>query len=72
MDVEFVVQDEREALALLLHEGLTEAVLEFYLAGRVDCGDLLGFHVQDNSICETLLVVTTQDAEFIRADSAED
>ena len=41
--------DEREVAALLLHEGLTEA-FELNLAGRVDCGDLLGLHIQDNYV----------------------
>ena len=43
------VADEREEEALLLHEGLTFAG-ELDLAGRVDCGDLLGYHVQDNPV----------------------
>ena len=38
--------DEREEEAVLLHDGLTAAD-ELDLAGRVDCGDLLGLHVQD-------------------------
>ena len=41
------VCDERDKGARHLHEGLTSAA-ELDLAGRVDCGDLLGLHVQDN------------------------
>ena len=37
---------ERKLKALLLHEGLT-VEFELDLAGRVDCGELLGLHVQD-------------------------
>ena len=42
-------EDERDELALLLHEGLTEAG-ELDLASRVDCGDFLGLHVQDHPV----------------------
>ena len=35
---------ERKVTALLLYEGLT-VEFEIYLAGRVDCGDLLGLHI---------------------------
>ena len=49
VDVSVGVVDEREEEALLQHEGLTAAV-EPNLAGRVDCGDLLGIHVQDNPV----------------------
>ena len=41
--------DEREVTALLLYEGLT-LVDELDLAGRVDCSELLGLHVQNNSV----------------------
>ena len=40
---------EKKVTALLLHEGLT-VEFEIYLAGRVDYGDLMGLHVQDNSV----------------------
>ena len=49
VDVVVGVADEREEEALLQHEGLTHAD-ELDLAGRVDCGDLLGLHVQDNPV----------------------
>ena len=45
----FAIDNEREELALHLHEGLTEA-FELELAGRVDFGDLLGLHIQDNPV----------------------
>ena len=48
-DIVVGVLDEREETALLLHEGLTDAV-EPLLAGRVDCGALLGLHVQDHPV----------------------
>ena len=49
VDVVVGVFDETEELALLLYEGLTLAA-ELDLAVRVDCGDLLGLHVQDHPV----------------------
>ena len=49
VDIVVGVLDETEEKAWLLHEGLTLAD-ELDLAGRLDCADLLGLHVQDNPV----------------------
>ena len=69
MDVSVFVMDEGEEKALHLHEGLTQGV-ELELARRVDCSHHLGLHIQDNPVC-SISLATTQDAELINADLAE-
>ena len=70
MDVSVFVMDEGEEKALHLHEGLTQGV-ELELARRVDCSHHLGLHIQDNPVC-SISLATTQDAELINANLAED